>query len=829
MLYHPRFPKISFRTPNHPFMNFNFPMLRAPMPCIALIRRTLLCMTLTATVATSAEDAKPLECDTVTQPSSCGTSYQQLDWVPYLNLPAELKDQRAEHCGGGYLDPLRSLDTSTDPSDKEIQGSATDSEIEGEKIFRLSGGVNLRQGYRQLSGEQAEYNRATGIGTLEGNVEFREPGILMRGDRAWLNVRTGEARLSNSTYLLHKEHIRGGAGEIFRREDEIIELETAHYSYCPPNAEFWRLNAEKLELDIENGVGTARKATLKMKDRSVFYFPYLQFPIDDRRKSGFLWPEFGKDSSGGLDFATPYYFNLAPNYDATLTPRLIADRGLLTEVQGRYLGKWLGFWDIGGSYIDGDKEYRDENEGLSGDRWLGKIDQAGLVKKRFRTVVDYTKVSDDDYLNDIGTSSLDVRQSSHLAQRGQLDYLGDNWQAEVRVEQFQTIAKDLVLNPYKKLPQIGLYRTAPLEDFTFNVLFESEYTHFDHDTLITGQRLYNEVAVNYPMTSIWGELTPTVKYRHINYDLEKAIRSGPNKGDTPDVGAPLVSLDGSLFFERPLRMGNGALMQTLEPRLFYLWADYEDQTGLPDFDTSRLTFSYNQLFRETRFSGRDRLNDANQVSAGLTSRIIDTSSGRQLMSVSLGQIYYFEDRRVRVGAPLAEDTEGSSAVAAEFSVAPNENLSFASSWLWSTDDNRMDETHTWLSYSTPKQRIFNLGYNWRRYTGVDPRYDDINQLDASSYLPFNKNWGLFFRSLYDLKGNKSVNDMVGIEYNNCCWRVRVLHQNTLNQAFGSLQGSVVDSRKATLIEFQLKGLGGVGTRVTSVLEENIRGYESRDD
>jgi LPS-assembly protein len=810
-------------------MNSHFPLLRAPMPRLALIRRILFCATLSATVATSAEDAKPLACEAATQANSCGTSYQQLDWVPYLNLPPELKDQRAEHCGGGYLDPLRLLDTSTNPADEEIKGSATQSEIEGENIFRLSGGVRLQQGYRTLHADRAEFDRTTETGTLEGNVEFREPGILMRGDRAWVNSRTGEARLFDSTYLLHEEHIRGGAGEIFRREDEIIELDTAYYSYCPPNAETWRLSAEELELDVENGVGTARKARLKVKDRSVFYFPYLQFPIDDRRKSGFLWPEFGKDSSGGLDFATPYYFNLAPNYDATITPRLIADRGLLTEVQGRYLGKWLGLWDVGGSYIDGDKEYRDQNDGLSGDRWLGTIDQAALVNQRFRTVIDYTKTSDDDYLNDIGTSSLDVRQSSHLAQRGQLDYLGDNWQAEVRVEQFQTIAKDLVLNPYKKLPQIGLRRTAPMEDNTFNVLFESEYTHFDHDNLVTGQRLYNEVAVNYPMTSIWGELTPLVKYRQINYDLDRAINTGPNRGDTPDVGAPLVSLDGSLFFERPLSMGNGALMQTLEPRLFYLWADYEDQTGLPDFDTTRLTFSYNQLFRETRFSGRDRLNDANQVSAGLTSRIIDTSSGRQLMNVSLGQIYYFEDRRVRVGAPREEDTEGSSAIAAEFGVAPTEDLSFSSSWLWSTDDSRMNETHTWLSYSTPRQQIFNLGYNWRRYTGLDPRFDDINQIDASTYLPVSKHWSLFFRSLYDLKRNDSVNDMVGIEYNNCCWRVRVLHQNTLNQAFGSVVGSVVDSRKSTLIEFQLKGLGGVGTRVTSTLEENIRGYESRDD
>jgi LPS-assembly protein len=468
----------------------------------AAVAAALLSLALAGTAnAQDAATCTPDPADTDT--GACPPSYQHLDWVPYQNLPPELQVQRAQHCGGGFLDPLRHLDTSVDPAESEIEGDAASSEIQG-NTFRLSGGVELRQGYRRLSGDSAEYNRDTGQGTLEGNVEFREPGILMRGESAWVDAQGREAKLWNSEYVMHDLHIRGGAELIFRREDEIVELDEAYYSYCPPAAEFWRLSAANLELDIEEGIGTARSATLALKGRSVFYFPYLQFPIDDRRKSGFLWPEFGKDSTGGLDLALPYYFNLAPNYDATITPRLIDDRGLLLEVQGRYLGPWMGFWDVGGSYIDGDEKYREENEDVSGDRWIGTVDQNGLIDQRWRTHIDYTKASDEDYLNDIGTSSLDVRQSTHLLQRGQLDYLGNGWQAEVRFEQFQTIAKDITNNPYKKLPQLSLQRTAPVEDYKANVLFESEFTLFDHDTLSTGQRLYNELGVNYPMSTIWG-------------------------------------------------------------------------------------------------------------------------------------------------------------------------------------------------------------------------------------------------------------------------------------------------------------------------------------
>ncbi len=753
---------------------------------------------------------------------------KQMDWVPYLNLPPELQTERARHCKGAYTDPLRNLDRNDSPSDEMINADADQSQMQGDTV-KLSGDVNLSQGYRKLRGDQASYDTIGGTGELEGNVVFREPGILMTGDSAWVNSQTGEAIMQGGSFLSHNEHIRGNADTIRRREDEIIELSNASYTYCPPVNEVWALKTEGLELDTENGVGTARKAKFTIKDRPFFYLPYMQFPIDDRRMTGFLWPDLGRDSSGGLDIAAPYYWNIAPNYDLTLTPRVVTERGFMGEVQARYLGPIAGEWDFGGSYIPKDDKYKKDVPDSDGERWLVYADQDSLVKERWRTDVDFTEVSDVDYLNDIGTTELNVRQSTHLAQRGQLDYLGDNWLGEIRFEQFQTIAKDIRNNPYKKLPQMSLRRTAAQEDGKLNVLYAGEYTEFDHESLLTGQRLYNEVGVNYPVSWIFGFLKGTAKYRHLNYNLEDTVNTTDGPDKKPDLGAPMASLDGGLFFERDMTWRGNGYLQTLEPRLYYLWSDFEDQTGLPNFDTSRLTFSYNQIFRETRFSGRDRIDDANQVSAGVTTRIINQESGDEVLFASVGQIYYFEDRLVTVGAPREEDKESNSAIAAEFGFQPWQDAVFSSSWLYDINNDRMDETHFLLSWETQKQRIFNVGYNWRRYKGVDPRFRDINQVDLSTAFPIATHWALFFQTLYDLDENESVNDLVGLEYNDCCWRVRVVHQRNLNQEFGSAVGSIVKQKKATYVEFQLKGLGGVGTRVTSIIEEFIRGYESSDE
>lgn len=775
-------------------------------------------------VPARAQDSRLAAPPANTESSDCARNQAFLDWHGNPPGPTDPAEPRASRCGGAYIDPLAGVDTSVDPSQMDIEASASQSEFQ-DNLVRLSGGVQAQQGYRQLRAEEAEFDRDKQLGSLHGNVELREPGLLMRGATGSINTDTGEAQLTASQFVFHELHTHGGADLARRRSDKIIELDDAYYSYCPPLQDQWMLYAGNVELDFEEGTGTARDAKIELGGVPVLYTPYFRFPLDDRRKSGFLWPEIGNDSNGGADVAAPYYFNLAPNYDATLTPRYINERGLLTELETRYLGENAGYWEVAGAWIGGDDEYQADFPQEDGDRWLAAIDQRGLFQQRWRTEIDFTNVSDDYYFSDLGTTSLQVAQSSHLAQLGRVNYLGDDWQAELRVEEFKTIARDIDTDAYSKLPQLSLQRSAIEQDFSPNLLLKSDYTYFDHDTETTGHRLYNAVGVSYPMNWIWGYLKPAAKYRQINYDLDESVYFDQQFEDNPDVGAPLIKLDGGLYFERDTSWG----LQTLEPRLYYLWADYEEQLGLPDFDTSELTFAYSQLFRETRFSGKDRLDDANQVSVGLTSRFIDPASGREKLTASIGQIYYFDDRRVNVGAATETDFEGSSAIAAEFNVSPLEELEFRSSWLWNTDENELDQSYLQMGYRGPNQLIVNLGYSYRRYRGNDPDISDIDQVDFSSYLPVNQEWSLFLRSLYDLGESERVNDMAGIEYNNCCWRVRLVYQRFLDQKKGVNVNSLVEYENAAYLQFQLKGLGGIGTRVSSMLEEFIRGYKDSDE
>jgi LPS-assembly protein len=758
----------------------------------------------------------------------CSASQARLDWqgeaaIIAGDLSADYTTLRSQRCKGDFVDPLADVDTSENPDQAPIEATADRTEIQGD-VVQLSGGVEARQGYRRLRAEEAEFDRTQEWGKLHGDVELREPGLLVRGATGSLNTRTGEASLTAAQFVLHEKHVHGGADLATRRADEILEFDDAYYSYCPPLEEQWVLHAKELEVDLEDGTATARDARIEMGGYPVFYTPYLKFPIDDRRKSGFLWAEAGTDSHGGADIALPYYFNLASNYDATLTPRYIADRGLLTELETRYLSHQLGYWELGGAFISGDDLFQEDYPDDDGDRWLAAVDQHGLFNQRWRTKIDFTNVSDDDYFRDLGTTSLQVQQSTHLAQRGEMDYLGDNWLTQLRLEKFDTIAKDVTTDPYRKVPQLTLLRSTPELDFKPNLLLESDYTYFDHSTDLKGHRVYNSLGVSYPMSSIWGFIKPVAKYRQINYDLDESVFFDQQEDDTPDVGAPLFSLDGGLFFERDLQWGDSTWLQTLEPRTYYLWADHEEQQGLPDFDTSELTFAFNQLYRDTRFSGRDRLDDANQVSVGITTRIIDPATGTEKFTASLGQIYYFDDRLVNVGQPQSTDFEGSSAIAAEFSFAPIQQLDIRTSVLWNTDEDEIDQTYIQMGFVGNDRRIFNLGYSYRRERSTNSDLSDISQVDFSTYFPVNNEWSIFLRTLYDLEDTSRINDMAGIEYNSCCWRVRLVYQRHLDQKAGTNVDSLVDYDRAYFFEFQLKGLGGVGTRVGDMLEEIIRGY-----
>ncbi|WP_232059369.1 LPS-assembly protein LptD [Kineobactrum salinum] len=751
-----------------------------------------------------------------------------LDWVPEKSVPEALRDKRCRSCGGRYLDPLAESDPADDPETADIRAQASESELQGDDVY-LRGGVSVDQGYRQLRGEDAHFDRSVRQGTVSGGITLREPGVLLRGKEAQYSADTGEASIRDSEFVLHEQHLHGTATRLRRDADGLLFVEGGELSFCAPDDEQWAIRANSIELDVAEGLGTARGAKLDLGGIPVLYLPWVRFPLDDRRRTGLLWPDLSSDTSGGLDIAVPVYFNLAPNYDLLYVPRYIQERGTNHELEARYTDRRIGFWSVGGAYMPEDDRFqRQRPEEGDRERWLSVVKHNGLFDQRWRSRVDYSKASDVDYFKDLDTSNLENRRRTNLLQLGSLDYLGDDWLIGADIQQYQSLADD-INNDYQKLPQLTARFRGDNTPFEFDPIVLAQYSYFDtDDDRVTGQRVYMEGGATYPMLWQSGFLKPTAKYRYLEYELTNPDNAGT---DSPTAGSALASLDGGLYFERHTALAGRGLLQTLEPRIFYLFSEYENQLDQPDFDSAELTFSYNQLFRETRFSGRDRLDDANQLSVGLTTRYISDEDGREYLNASLGQIYYLDDRRVRLDPRDGPLDQSSSEMAAEVNFYPNKRLSLRNSLVWDPDSGNMNAGNLQARYQRGDGAVFNVGYSYRRPLTLVDRDIVTAQAHLSTYYPINDRWRVFAALNYSVESNTSIEDMFGIEYDSCCWRIRLLHLryfDTAGRQNPDFSDPDLEREYSTQVQVVLKGMGGFGSRVTDLLEDMIRGFHDRD-
>lgn len=745
-----------------------------------------------------------------------------------MAVPAALRDLDCKLCDGRYIDPLKDADRDANPNEADIQAWANSTELQGDTV-RFTGGVSVTQGYRQFEGDTAVINEETREATLTGNVTLREPGLLLQGSHADILTDSGEATLKDSHFVIHANHLQGSADILQRDSEGLIHIHNGDFTYCPPEAEDWLIRAKTIDLDLDEGLGVARDATLDIGGIPVFYSPWLQFPLDDRRRTGLLWPDFGNDSTGGLDITAPLYLNLAPNYDALYSPRYIQERGLNHQLKTRYLNKYLGYWTVGGTYMNSDKHYRDEiPEGKSDDRWLGVVRQDGLLDQRWLSHVDYSKASDIDYLKDLETSSLTAQRRTSLLQMASMDYLGDNWLVSLDVEQYQSLADD-INDAYKKLPQLTAQYRSSGTPFEVQPILLTQYSNFDADEdVVTGERVYSEGGAAYPMNWGFGFLTPTVKYRRLDYELNEGRFFTDS---SPGVGSAMGSVDGGLYFERETSWAGDSMLQTLEPRLYYLYSDYKNQEDQPDFDSAELTFSYNQLFRETRFSGHDRIDDANRMSVGVSTNFIDSQSGQQLLGASIGQIFYFSDRKVRLIPGTAPLDESSSEIAGDLSFTPNEHLSFRTDVVYDPHSGNVNSGNVIAGYATDNGAVFNLGYAYNRPLQFITLQSRTEQVTASTFLPLGTNWRVFGAVNYSIIDNTAIEQMAGIAYENCCWIIRMMHLRYYDNettSFIDFNNPDLQQEHTTQVQFVLKGLGGFGSRITTVLEDMIRGYQPRE-
>ncbi len=769
---------------------------------------------------------------------------QEMDWHPESELNPEQKASIKAGCCGAYISPPPPGGDAT-PEQSPINAQALDShmKIEEEKrIIELKGEVEVIQGYRHLKADHATINEAQNTIHLEGNIVVREPGLLVTGEQAELHRDNRTFSISGSKYVVHESHIRGDAEHISQKLDQSLEFEDASYTYCPPEENAWALKGSRITINPERTQGVARNVTLEVKDIPVFYFPYVRFPVGDQRQSGFLFPSFSVTDSGA-NVSIPYYFNLAPNYDLTLVGSHLQGHGLLLEGEFRHLSPIFASeitWgylhdDQGGDDDDIDKLITNgtlteaQARPFKGqDRWMVGAQQTGQ-KGRWSSSIDYAKVSDRNYFRDLDTAITTNNSSdTQLNQSAQLSYQLPHWQITSRLQQYQLLA-DGIEEPYQQLPATSANGRYQMGNWEAN--FGHEWIHFDHkdsDTQITGNRVRLDYQLSWRGSREWGLIQPMVGIRHLSYQLDDDnLASGQD--DNPSINAPLASLDAGLFFEREGTLGEAPYVQTFEPRLFYLKSAFRDHSDLfdltnsgqdIDFDTSDLTFSYDQLFRTTRFAGGDRLDDADQLSIGLTNRFISQKSGREWLNISIGQIYYFDDRKVTLtGTP---ETDNDSDIAMRVSGQIADHWTLSSDLLFNDENDQVTQGNVSLRYRKERQ-LLNFDY---RYLRQAPSIGDIKQVSGSAIWPIVDNrWTLMAHVNYDLEREREIDLLGGIEYNDCCYRIRLAARRWLDNEFQAVvSDDELEYDRGIFLEFQLKGLGGIGRKLDTTLEETIDGY-----
>ncbi|MBN1238333.1 MAG: LPS assembly protein LptD [Gammaproteobacteria bacterium] len=681
----------------------------------------------------------------------------------------------------------------TPPSD-EIEISAGRVDAGSDSGAVLSNQVEVNYGERTLVGERASFDRAAQRVEIAGRVTYRDPDVTVFGEDAVLDGASEEVMFGQAGFDIPARPARGSAEGILITPG-TLSLESVNFTTCPADDVAWQLIASDLLIDVEAGFATARGVKLEFKGVPILYSPYFTFPIDGQRKSGFLTPNFAERDRTGLDLSIPYYLNLRPNMDMTVEPRYLSKRGVQLNTEFRYL-------------LPG-------TDGTLNFSWLPDDDEAGTTRRYvnlqhetafadgWSVVTGIEQVSDEAYFEDLG-NSLSVTSQIYLDRYVDVQYAAPYWMLRSRLQNYQTIDDAIAPadRPYKRVPQVLFEGNWNEGIFGFDS--QAELANFDRSVGTTGWRLDStqEVSLRFARRGMY--LTPAVALRQTNYWLDDTL---PGEEDTFSRTLPVASLDAGLKLER--EAGRGARwLQTLEPRLLYVHVPFEDQSNLPVFDTILPDFNLIQLFRKYQFVGPDRISDTDQLSFGLTTRLYDERTGEQRLAATLGQTRYLSEQAVSLPGSEPIDADASDYIA-ELSFGLKDAWTLDVGYQWNTDTERTARTETRFEYRPQEDRLFGLAYRYRRSV--------LEQGDLSLVWPATDRWRVIGRYSYSFLESEPLEQFVGLEYDSCCWRLRVVGRRFVSRRTGESDSSIS-------LQLELKGFSQRATPPEELLDRGILGY-----
>lgn len=716
----------------------------------------------------------------------------------------------------------------------------------------FTGNVDIAQGNSRLQADEVQLHQKQAEGQPEpvrtvdalGNVHYDDNQVILKGPKGWSNLNTKDTNIWEGDYQMVGRQGRGKADLMKQRgENRYTILENGSFTSCLPGSNTWSVVGSEVIHDREEQVAEIWNARFKLGPVPVFYSPYLQLPVGDKRRSGFLIPNAKYSTNNYFEFYLPYYWNIAPNMDATITPHYMHRRGgIMWENEFRYLtqaGAGLMEFD----YLNSDKVYEDEHpKDDNSRRWLFYWQHAGVMDQVWRFNVDYTKVSDTSYFNDFDNkygSSTD----GYATQKFSVGYAVQNFDATISTKQFQVFDAQNS-NSYSAQPQLDVnYYQNDVGPFDTRIYGQAVHFVNTNDNMPEATRVHLEPTINLPLSNNWGSINTEAKllathYQQTNLDWYNSNPNNVNKlDDSANRVMPQFKVDGKMIFERDMNILAPGYTQTLEPRAQYLYVPYRDQSHIYNYDSSLLQSDYSGLFRDRTYGGLDRIASANQVTTGVTSRVYDDAAVERF-NISVGQIYYFTESRTGDDNIKWEndDKTGSLVWAGDTYWRISDRWGLRSGIQYDTRLDSVATSSSSIEYRRDENRMVQLNYRYASseyiqatlpsyYSTAEQYKNGISQVGAVASFPIADRWSIVGAYYFDTNVNKEADSMLGLQYNSCCYAIRFGYERKLNGWDNTQKHAIYDNTIGFNIE--LRGLSsnyGLGTN--QMLRSNILPYQS---
>lgn len=727
---------------------------------------------------------------------------------------------------------------------------------------------------------------------LVGNVHLRKPNTLIVGKKGHYNFVTRAKMVSDVLYrtaindgpnivqkvpscaIQKKRKVTylsawGEASEFIQTQPKIYELWKASFTTCPPTTTpAWRVNANHIVLDKNTGRGYATHARILVKDIPVLYLPYINFSIDKKRKTGFLWPTIGGSNKWGPYVLSPFYWNIAPNYDMTIIPGLLTKRGVRVTDHFRYLTQ-TSIGKISVDVLPRDQFFANFQNAAIGQYGsstnpitlaaLNRLERYSTTRKGFfwrdeshfnehwGSNIDFNYAGDDYYLKDLG-NDLNQITDNQLLQEGEVYYKGQNWNFIGRLQTYQTlhpIDSPPVNNQYRRLPQLVLDGDYPDQWLGLEYFINNEYTHFEFletpgtsVALPVGDRMHTQPGVSWPLYWPFFYINPRVQFAFTDYNLHQTSETATPTSMRRSV--PIFDIASGFAFIRSVRLFNHDYQQTLEPQFYYTYIPYRNQKRIPIFDTTVNTLTYDQLFNYNRFSGIDRIGDANQLSIGIATRFIDERSGLEKILIGVGGIIYFANRLVTLcndGSCSDNPNNHSnyqrlSPLSGMIKYYADPRWTFSANSIWNPVTKQIDNASVGFHYQPDLSHIINFTYGFARQgdvlSGISTTSpsNNLKVTDFSLAWPILRDVSVVGRWSQNWNHEHLQNLLYGLQYDTCCWAMRFVGGRAFTGLDPNHNNKPAYSNEF-YIQFALKGLGNIGSGNPDGLLSNINGYKTQ--